>query len=392
MKRPFIFSKHLILAAGLIAQSNLYADQKAQEVADNSSFFAARTNPQQVNKSDRKTINPLMEILDADVHPGYYVTGDFIYWRAQEDGLEYALSGLLYDSSVTTSLPFKGKAFSPDFEWDPGFKLGAGYTDSCYLWDLFVNWTWFRSDADGSAQDGASNTFSDEELYAQYTIPRLGLPQIAAAKANWNLHYNTLDFSIGRSFSIGEHFTFKPFGGLRGAWIHQNYTLQNIGFGPSNFETVQNKLNFRGVGFRGGTSSIWRFFKNFSFFGDTSVSLLYSNIEDTYKEIRSASFNNSNDQTVANLNNTTNTMKAEIEFSLGFQYKTLYNKDKYLFSFDVAWEYLNWINFNQFYVPATGTDPYPLSGTQPYQFNGQFERSLGDLGLMGLRVGAQFGF
>lgn len=338
--------------------------------------------------------DPLMTMFDGKNRSGFYSVGDFIYWRAEQDGMEYALSGLQTELFFFNVPAPDGKAFSPHFEWDPGFKVGIGYLNDCKEWDVFLNWTWYKTDADGSARAADTSAFNEQELWAQFGIARFTVSQLTAASAHWNLHYNTLDCAIARQFAIGSRFSLKPFIGLRGAWIHQKYDIENVGFGVGNFEHIRNTMNLNGVGFRGGSSSSWYFAKGFSFFSDVGVSLIYGHISGRYKEIRTVNLGApvpvvANNQTVADVPNIDHTMKTGFEFALGFRYETQ-NCNRWNLAFDVAWEFLNWVSMNQFYVPVTGSDPFPTNFPSAGQNSGQFEHSDGDLGLMGLRVGAQF--
>ncbi len=48
----------------------------------------------------------------------FYAFGDFLYWRADEDGLDYG-QRLNEDTNHL-------KMREPDFHWSPGFRLGIG--------------------------------------------------------------------------------------------------------------------------------------------------------------------------------------------------------------------------------------------------------------------------
>lgn len=389
--KKFVFTKKAYVSLVIAWVSSLYSD--SSEINYLTANNAKGKRESQAQSSKQKVNDPLMDMFNARSHSGFYLIQDFIYWRAQEDGLEYAVQGLLYDSLSKQSISGTGKAFLPEFGWDPGFKLGMGYVDPAYEWDLFLNWTWYHTKADGTATDGS--TFGNDQLWPQVVIPRFGVSALSSAYAEWNLHYNTLDFSFARQFCIGKFFGMNPFGGLRAAWIHQKYDVQNQGFdidsGSPNQEIYKNNLDFKGIGFRGGFSSSWYFSKHFSFFSDAAISLLYGRLVDHFKDIRSAALSHSENQTVANIEDTSHSMKSEVEIGVGFRYETVFYRDRFLFAFDVAWEYLNWLNMNQFFLPVTGNDPYPNKVTD-YQISGQFERANGDLGMTGFRIGAKFAF
>lgn len=398
MKYKDLFtSKLLMLSIGVFANGHLHSSQ-TEESAVNSSQICAATraasssNIQTANR--KKNINAIDEYIqqfNTKSYPGFYFTGDFTYWIAKQDGLAYALTGLLQDATSTVSLQNQGKVYLPNSQWDPGFKVGIGYVLEENVWDLFLNWTWYNSNTHGHAS--GPNAFDDNTLFAEDLYSRFLFSVLQSSKVRWALSYNTLDFALGRLFAIGDSFSVKPFSGLRSAWIHQKFNIHGTGidvnnpqFPPTNYMT--NRFNFGSVGLRNGLSTVWYFNKYFSFFGDGSFSLLYG-LTRNYVKLITASSAGQEDN--INTRNFVHSLKTEFEFALGFRYELAYNKDRYHFSFDVAWEYLNWINMNRFYVPVSGTDPEPALAP-PYQASGQFLRVNGDLGLMGFTTGFKFSF
>ena len=85
-------------------------------------------------------------------------------------------------------------------------------------------------------------------------------------------------------------------------------------------------------------------------------------------------------------------MKTELEFALGFSYQTLFNRDKMGFACDIAWEYQNWMNLNQLYRPLMGDGVLNIQSDITYNNSGRFGHLNGDLGIMGLTVGARLDF
>ena len=53
----------------------------------------------------------------------FYFGVDFLYWSARQDELAYAVT-----SNIGTDLtpPISGKTYYLDFQWSPGFRIGAG--------------------------------------------------------------------------------------------------------------------------------------------------------------------------------------------------------------------------------------------------------------------------
>ena len=55
-----------------------------------------------------------------------YAVGDFLYWHADQEGLDYAVTSsnpIVVNGSSLNG----GHLKKPDFNWEPGFRLGMGY-------------------------------------------------------------------------------------------------------------------------------------------------------------------------------------------------------------------------------------------------------------------------
>ncbi|MBS0603561.1 MAG: hypothetical protein JSS60_00835 [Verrucomicrobia bacterium] len=324
--------------------------------------------------------------------PGFYMGADFIYWKAEEEGLEYAVDGLLYNGpAVFNSEPSKGKIHTPHFEWEPGFKVQIGYCSDEWAWDTFLNWTWLHSDAEGKAK--GPNAFNNKTVYSIWNPVYYYFGVSKSIESDWELHYNTLDWMLARAFCIGKHFSLKPMAGVRAAWIDQDYNLDYHGVAYPGAEMhIRNDGDFKGAGVMGGISASWYFTRHFSFFGDAAFSLIYGHTEATVKVART--IGSTIDQTVVHFESELNSIKPEIEAGLGFRYETDVIRKRYHLALDVKWEYLNWFDMNPFLIPLTGTSPtqQTMPATIPVEWSGSYGHTRGNLGMMGLTVGAKFTF
>lgn len=76
---------------------------------------------------------------------GFYIAADFLYWRSENHGFSYA-----YELSDTVLSDNVGKVLRVGSDWDPGFRVGIGWTTTHDFWDIFLNYTWFQNDAKAS--------------------------------------------------------------------------------------------------------------------------------------------------------------------------------------------------------------------------------------------------
>ena len=202
-----------------------------------------------------------------------FVSAEFLYWRAFEDGLDICIpqeeSNFVTTDGFVTSR-FVGKGRDINFKWDPAFRLGAGYAfgDNCGCdgWDVGVFWTHFHSHA-----------------HASYAC---------ASHLNWKLDFDVVDLVAGYDHKLNCCFGIRPFLGLRLARIDQKLHISEgdssgsfSSFPSSSFpfsddelfvsSTVKNTQDFKGVGPILGLEADWNIGCGFSFYASADVAWLY---------------------------------------------------------------------------------------------------------------------
>lgn len=115
------------------------------------------------------------------------------------------------------------------------------------------------------------------------------------AFANWRLKLNLLDGEIGREFFVSKFLTLRPYMGVRGAWVHQQYNVKYqtdisfidpefFEFSIGSFSAIQTdcaniKNNFNGVGPRAGFNTDWLLGGGFSLFANLGINLLFGQFD-----------------------------------------------------------------------------------------------------------------
>lgn len=181
---------------------------------------------------------------------GVYVTGDFLYWKARQDGLEYAASFTITPNPPDTDV--KIRAFEIDYEYKPGFRIGLGGDLPFKGWDVHLNWTRFRFDI-------SSTTVSNEHnlLILEGNLDR-GFGFVGnKATGRWDFSYNSLDFDWGRRLFLDSTLIVRPSFGMKTLWIRHKVrkVLDNVetfapgGQGiPAPPETVNIDFDVWGIG------------------------------------------------------------------------------------------------------------------------------------------------
>lgn len=179
-----------------------------------------------------------------------FISADFLYWRAFEGGLDSCSSSEVSDIVTpdgTVISIFRGKGRDPDFNWNPGFRVGAGYEFACSKWDIAAFWTHYNSHARGSH----------------------------GHRPRWNIDLDVIDALAAYDFNFDSCFNFWPFIGLRAVQIEQK-----LHHGRPHRSTIfdsGNKERFQGIGPLLGLEADWDIGCSFSLFVEGSISWLYGN-------------------------------------------------------------------------------------------------------------------
>lgn len=310
---------------------------------------------------------------------GVFLTADALFWKASQDGLEYAV-----DIPVASSLPpaqQNGKLKDLNFKWGWGFRAGIGYNLPYDGWDLYLNWTRFHKTASSHVQSAPEGTLEPLWLPATYTSGNNLFADTASAR--WRLHYDTLDLELGRSYFVSHALALRPFIGMRGAFIHQNvryhFTPQNFSF--FNPFTTKGRNNFNAFGLRAGVGLNWFFNSQWSLFGNASATLAQG-VFDVALKMSAKRDNPALD--AGNLlreKNSFHRVKTNLEAAIGLTWESYFSCSRYHLALSLAYEVVQWINQNQL-----------REAFFPQNFLGSFIPHNGDLGLHGGTFAARFDF
>jgi hypothetical protein len=318
-----------------------------------------------------------------------FLTAEALYWRAHEDNLEYGVeANRVIKISPTQSLQLgKTELQDLEFDFDWGFRAGLGFMLPHDGWDLYFNYTYFFADSHNKADKAQDANFA---LYPRWINPTIvegpsgsaNLANVNSIEADWNLHLNLIDGTIGRMFATSKWLSLRPFAGVRGLWIHEKYKITHEGgtFSP-NFITsyredaVNMKNSSWGVGAIAGLDSEWSFAKNWSFYACFGLSVLYGHFNIDQEEVVA-----NGDLTVVDLNHQGfHKGRAITDVAFGLRWDRMFCDDRFHFGLQLGWEEHIFFDQNQFVRFSTPNVP------------GIFDRG-GNLTLQGATLSACFGF
>lgn len=296
----------------------------------------------------------------------WVVFADLLVWLASEE-----VSSIWADVITIDSNSSSWKALSFAFNWDYGFRIGAGYGIAYDQWDTALYWTRFCTNAKHMISHNPDTRITPE-FFAAFLSSNI--PQSMNVK--WNFVFNMFDWELGRKYWISKCLYLRPFLGLKGGWINQsiqgqyyNLTIDNIQTSESGRENLKN--NFWGIGTMGGINTKWRFSNFWSyfpgFFGDFSIATLWGRWvnEDVYKNTVSQ---------ISSVNMKNSTLGALMFRGFaGIEWNIKFNSGKSCFSTKLGYEMQLWLN-------------------QLRLATFQLQRLHGDLSLQGITFNCRFDF
>lgn len=243
-----------IIAALIMGISHVYADADAD-------------NCEQPTKNFQSPCSDVTFCNDDCCNNNWWVFGDLLCWRACEDGFSCDFGTTNIVNTVTngqlvTSINEHDKEIH--FDWNLGFRVGAGYHLPCDCWDAVVYWTHFHEKGQGHACEN---------------------------RAHWKLMFNTVDALLGYNYCCGSCFTIKPFLGVRYAKINQRLrtrleTTITAATGSSMvISTERNREHFWGAGPQLGFEADWNLGCGFSVYGGLAGNLLYGHFDVKFDDV-----------------------------------------------------------------------------------------------------------
>jgi|JI10StandDraft_1071094.scaffolds.fasta_scaffold09590_7 hypothetical protein len=231
------------------------------------------------------------KIASAGINGGFTLGASFLYQQSSVDLLTAArtvnITGMPADGLIA-----KEQIDTMDYKWQPGMRVSAGYIFS-QRDQLKLNITWTHLRGKGSSEVLFNDpTFKNGSLKPVW-FPFLLGPLADQATSTWDCKLNLLDGTFGRSFFLGKWLVMQPYGGVRGAWINQDYLAKyhaawmidttgtgnlTLSFKDTRFD-AQNK--FKGVGLLFGLETDWYVTRNFCAFTNFKTSLLYAKFDIT---------------------------------------------------------------------------------------------------------------
>lgn len=344
---------------------------------NNTQDYSSSSSKQMMNNQNG---NRVMDSSHGCVDEGFSLEAEFLWWRAVLDNLEYAarLSGNTRDDSFDLS----GHYQHPDFKFDPGVRLSAGYDFGMSNWDVFARWTYHYTDptdsvsTSGFEDDQGSLVFPLREFYAEGGGQTLVLAQ--AGRVKWQNQINVADLEMGYDYFFSDRFSFRPSFGIKASWINMEYnttyTNAEVEIRDGNDDrdllipslTVRNKSDWWGVGPAVGMDGHLHMGWGFSLYGRVSGALMYGCYDNRFKQVDSLG------TSLELKSNNDYRQRAMSQVVIGLEWAHCFSNNV-LLAFNLGWEGQYWWNQHEMRI---------ILDTQPS----------GDLTFTGLDAGIRLDF
>lgn len=192
---------------------------------------------------------------------GMELFGGPLYWHAKVGGTEY----------VYSQATGKGKVESQSFDWDFGYRVGAGIFFSLFDWELLGMYTHYGSqDTEGKGVIPPSllvNLKGNFFVFSQNV------------KSTYDIAYDsaTLELRRGSFLGLGSSI------GVKQTWMQQEQRVTYSAF-SNDLTKVKDRCRFRGTGPQIGMHFDWNLFYKISLFGGAKAALLYGLFEVKHTE------------------------------------------------------------------------------------------------------------
>lgn len=369
-----------IAAASLIAFTSLLsaADNKSDKSKNSCECCNIAGEGPDLNNAFNPAVRPKVPGGDLSF------TAAALIWEAHQDGLAFAIENINSPAVANPSTLNEARFQNLNFKWDWGVRLGLGYNFEHDGWDVQAYWTYVRSHASKHVAADTDSSVTLQPIFSMLQRP-LATPTITATDidADWTCKLNYVDLELGREFWASKWLSMRPFIGLRGVWIDQDYEIEHRGanINATGFvDEIDFDNNFKGLGIRGGLNTQWGFGCGFSFFGDLALSTIYGRFSVDGEEESEQTVTPFADTDLAEWSDSFRVSRLAVDLGLGLRFEHMFGDNKdYLFMMSLGWENHMFLNMNQLWRAqsanftaggGTNTDQYifvPESGDLTYQ-------------------------
>ncbi|MDJ0651939.1 MAG: Lpg1974 family pore-forming outer membrane protein [Simkaniaceae bacterium] len=219
---------------------------------------------------------------------GFQLFGSALYWHAKVGGTEY-----VYDLATGK----KGKIETQRFDWDWGYRVGAGVRLPIVRWEIIGTYTHFGT------QDYEKRGIVPPSLliFSKGSV----ISSTQDARCEYKIEYDNIELNLHQNSFFSRLLGLAAAIGVKKTWIDQK---QGVTYQGDVDTKVKDWCRFVGLGPMIGLNIKWHLFYGISFIAETKGALLFGNFEVKHSENETA------------LKGDTNLFTPTLHFLLGLQW------------------------------------------------------------------------
>lgn len=157
------------------------------------------------------------------------VCGEALYWKADVDGVAYAVTFKQEQNSLLDAFFTHYKTRTPHFSYDPGFRVGVGIQSPLDLFDVVSVWTRFHTTGEDKARGAL--VVSSPAVGDKLILDDIGLIQALTsvpnrASATCEIQSDLIDVQLARGIKVSDYFFMRPYFGVRGVWLDVDWRIK----------------------------------------------------------------------------------------------------------------------------------------------------------------------
>lgn len=337
-----------------------------------------------------------------DCGNNFFIEVDYLLWFAEQDGTSFSTAIELASPTSGVQLQTTSQIDQDNFfktRFHSGVKAILGYQPPMKSWDMRALYTYFSSTEhrnfgpfflDGVPGSSVAGTF----VIADY-IETLGqaIANVTSTFASeWKLTFNQVDLEVGQDFYLSKEVTLRPFFGMRGLFVTQDFTILKVnsmagGIFSTGASTIHfdPRIGFDGFGARVGFVGSVDLFYGFNLYGSASGSILWGKAH--VSSLINSSVGSNGDTLVDTLNAVHQshfTSSLNLDLEAGIQWQHFLDFGRQMVTFKLGWENRIYTNMN--YLQNT-TQVLNILNTFAVEDQNVYR---GDLSLCGFIIGASF--
>lgn len=263
----------------------------------------------------------------------WFVGIDILYWYQRTNGTAFAY--IKHDRDP--SLPLKGRTKDINFDWCGGWRVTLGKNLNFDKWDLSGAFVYYRNHVSGVAKTGQSSILMP---LRGASITQTG---VAHAKSTYHLHFRTIDAELGRHYYVSPQLSFRPFVGVKSAWLDQAQAIHYTGGSLcQNTAHVNDNCDYWGLGAKGGLNSRWHLGQGWHVDGLFSGALLY-----VFFDIEHIERVTPSKQYGVKLEDNKHHFVPMVQWRLGLNWGTYFNQKENYINLGATYEGMYWWRQNQ---------------------------------------------